>query len=314
MSLSKLEEVASGQSSTVKDAEAMLPIMPAFPDLSIGGLKIPAIFDVKWVERMKDTVKLRPDDIWIVTYPKCGTTWTQQIVRLIINRGNDDGLKIDDAVPWVEAFATIPGTEYKYHVDIDNMASPRAFKSHFPYGMMPCGIPSISPGKYIYVVRNPRDVVVSFYHHYRTLPFYPHYEWDNFFEKFLKGDVDFGDYFDHVLSWWAHKDDNNVLFLKYEDMKKDLPSAVATIATFIDQDISKELVDEIAHRTTFENMKKDSSANYEWIKMPKPTGVDFMRKGIVGDWKNYFTPEQVARLDAVYDSKLRKTGIGLEFQ
>ena len=133
----------------------------------------------------------------------------------------------------------------------------------------------------------------------------------------MQGDVPYGCYFDHVLSWWAHKDDDNVLILKYEDMKKDLPSAVATIAKFIGQDISKELVEEIAHRTTFENMKKDSSANYEWLrnsKVLKPTRTDFMRKGIVGDWKNYFTPEQIARLDAVYDSKLRKTGIELEFQ
>ena len=92
------------------------------------------------------------------------------------------------------------------------------------------------------------------------------YEWKDFFENFLKGDVSFGDYFDHVLSWWAHKDDDNVLFLKYEDMKKDLPSAVAAITKFICQDISKELLEEIAHRTTFENMKEDSSANYEWIR------------------------------------------------
>ena len=77
----------------------------------------------------------------------------------------------------------------------------------------------------------------------------------------MKGEVDFGDYFDHVLSWWAHKDDDNVLFLKYEDMKKDLPSAVDKIAKFIGQDISKELVDEIAHKTTFANMKEDSTAN-----------------------------------------------------
>ena len=310
MSSNKLEQVANGQGSTVKDAEATPP------DLSINGLPVPPRFNTKWVESMKDTVKLRPDDIWIVTYPKSGTTWTQQIVRLILNRGIDDGLKITDAVPWVEGFTAIPATGFKYQVDIDKMASPRAFKSHFPYGMMPCGLPSSTPGKYIYIVRNPRDITVSFFHHYRTLPFYPHYEWEDFFEKFLKGDVDFGDYFDHVLSWWTHKDDDNVLFLKYEDMKKDLPSAVAAIAKFIDQDISKELVEEIAHRTTFENMKKDSSANYEWrnSKVLKPTRTDFMRKGIVGDWKNYFTPEQVARLDAVYDSKLRKTGIELEFQ
>lgn len=62
MSLSKSEQVANGQSSTVKDAEATPPV-PAFPDLRIGGLRVPSIFDTKWVESMKDTVKLRPDDI-----------------------------------------------------------------------------------------------------------------------------------------------------------------------------------------------------------------------------------------------------------
>ena len=318
MSSNKLKQVANGQGSTVQDAEATPgPVnMPAFPDIRINGLPVPPQFNIKWVESMKDTVKLRPDDIWVVTYPKSGTTWTQQIVRLIINRGKEDGLKITDAVPWVEGFTSIPAIGFKYHVDIEKMASPRAFKSHFPYGMMPCGLPSSTSGRYIYVVRNPRDVAVSFFHQYRSLPFYPHYEWEDFFEKFLKGDVDFGDYFDHILSWWSHKDDDNVLLLKYEDMKKDLPTAVAAIAKFIGQDISKELVEEIAHRTTFENMKKDSSANYEWrnSKVLKPTRTDFMRKGIVGDWKNYFTPEQIARLDAVYDSKLRKTGIELEFQ
>ena len=129
------------------------------------------------------------------------------------------------------------------------------------------------------------------------------------------GDVEFGDYFDHVVSWWAHKDDDNVLLLKYEDMKKDLPSAVATIAKFIGQDISVELMEEIAHRTTFENVKKDRTANYEWLsKIRRPNESTFMRKGVVGDWKNYFAPEQIARLDAVYEKKLKQSGIDLEFQ
>ena len=256
-------------------------------------------------------MKLRPDDVWIVTYPKCGTTWTQQIVRLIINRGKDDGLTIKESIPWVESFCNIPEIGRCYRIDVDKMASPRAFKSHFPYEMMPCGLPNTTPGKYIYVVRNPKDVVVSFYHHYLTIPVYPHYEWNEFFELFMKGDVDFGDYFDHVLSWWAHKDDDNVLFLKYEDMKRDLPTAVAQIAKFINQDISKELVEEIAHKTTFANMKNDSSVIVNTVR--KPTGTDFLRKGEVGDWKNYFTPEQATRLDAVYDKKLKGTGIDLEF-
>ena len=272
------------------------------------------MFNAEWIKGMKD-MKWRPDDIWIVTYPKCGTTWTQQIVRLIINRGKDNKINLTNAVPWVEGFTSIPDVGFKYHVDIDKMASPQAFKSYFSYDILPCGSPCDMPGKYIYVVRNPRDVAVSYFYHDRAVPVYPLYEWNDQFEKFLKGDVDFGDYFDHVLSWWAHKDDDNVLILKYEDMKKDLPSAVAIIANFIGQDISKELVEETAHRTTFENMKEDNSANHEWMKkLRRPNEADFMRKGVIGDWKNYFTPEQIARLDAVYEKKLKYAGINLEFQ
>ena len=316
MSLSGQEPVAKNvEEPPVGDVDpGAIPPISSLPEIRVSGLKVPFIFNIEWVEGMKN-MEWRPDDIWIVTYPKCGTTWTQQIVRLIINRGKEDGVMITDAVPWVEGFTNVPALGFTYHVDIDKMTSPRAFKSHFPYDIMPSGLPSDTPGKYIYVVRNPRDVAVSYFHHDRAVPVYPLYEWSEYFEKFLKGDVDYGDYFDHVLSWWAHKDDDNVLFLKYEDMKKDLPSAVATIAKFIGQDISKELVEEIAHKTTFENMKKDSSANYEWVKkVRRPNESDFMRKGVVGDWKNYFTPEQIARLDAVYEKKLKQAGIDLEFQ
>ena len=287
--------------------------LPSFPEVRINGLKVPGILDVEWIKQMKD-MKLRPDDVWVVTYPKCGTTWTQQIVRLIINRGKDDDRIIEDAVPWVEAFCNIPEIGRNYRIDVDKMASPRAFKSHFPYEMMPCGLPNTTPGKYIYVVRNPKDVVVSYYHHDRAIPIYPLYEWDEYFELFMKGGVDFGDYFDHVLSWWAHKDDDNVLFLKYEDMKRDLPTAVAQIAKFIGQDISKELVEEIAHKTTFANMRKDSTANYEWVKkIRRPSSTNFMRKGEVGDWKNYFTAEQSARLDAVVEEKMNGAGIDFDY-
>jgi hypothetical protein len=270
------------------------------------GLNVPPFFDLQWVKSMKTVVKLRPDDIWVVAYPKSGTTWTQQIVRLIINRGKDDGKLLTDAVPWVEAFnKTIPGYE---PLDLDEMTSPRAFKSHFPYDVMPCGPPNTTPaaGKFIYVVRNPKDVFVSYYLHASSIQGIPQHERDVYFEQFLQGEVSFGDYFDHVLSWWTHKDDDNVLFLKYEDMKKDLPSAVATIAKFIGQDINKELVEEIAHKTTFENMKKDSSANYEWMAAAHRDNLNpYLRKGEVGGWKDYITSEQAAILDSNYEKRLK---------
>ena len=103
----------------------------------------------------------------------------------------------------------LPG--YNKPLNLDKMASPRAFKSHFPYDQMPCGPPNATPGKNIYVVCNPKDVLVSLHIHVSAIPFLIT-GWDDYFEQFLHGDVGFGNYFDNVLSWWAHKDDNNVLF------------------------------------------------------------------------------------------------------
>lgn len=173
------------------------------------------------------------------------------------------GNSLSDAVPWVEAFnKTLPGYE---PLNLDEMDSPRAFKSHFPYDQMPCGPPNTTLGKYIYVVRNPKDVFVSYSIHASSVQAFPQQDSDVYFKQFLQGEVSYGSYFSHVLSWWTHKGDDNVLVLRYEDMKKDLPSAVATIAKFIGQDIIKELVEEIAQRTTFENMKKDSK--YSELRM-----------------------------------------------
>ena len=68
------------------------------------------------------------------------------------------------------------------------------------YERMPCGLPNSTPCKYIYAARNPKDLAISFYHHYHAYHV-PGIEWKEFLEYFLAGKVEFGDYFDHVLSW-----------------------------------------------------------------------------------------------------------------
>lgn len=96
---------------------------------------------VRWFKSMK-SMKLRPDDIWIVTYPKSGATWTQQIVRFIICQAKvDSAASVIEAVPWVEGFCNNPAFGSSL-VNVDKMASPRAFMSHLPYDKIPCGLPS----------------------------------------------------------------------------------------------------------------------------------------------------------------------------
>ena len=267
----------------------------------IKGIVCPGfVFQEEELEKYAASLTLYPSDVWIITFPKAGTTWTQQIVKLIRNGGESDAKNVTESSPWLEE---------KVKVDIESLTKPRSIKTHLPYELMPCGIPSATPCKYVYVARNPKDVAASWYHHYRLADYIPGLEWGQFFRYFVQGKLYFGDYFDHVLSWWAHKDDDNVLFIKYEDMKKDLPAAVASIAKFIECDITDEVIAKVAAKTSFDVMKNDNTANYSWLAKDFEKG--FMRKGEVGDWKNYFTPEQSAEMDKIYHERLG--GSGLEF-
>ena len=269
----------------------------------LNGILLPDVVTQDALDSMKD-FKLYSDDVWIVTYPKCGTTWVQQIVKLIRSNGVQDNVSINDSIPWLER-----------RFDIGrSMPQPRAFKSHYSYDLFPSGLPSMTPCKYIYVARNPKDQVTSFYYHVAA-SIMPNIDKESYMEKYFSKELPFGDYFDHLLSWWPHRNDENILFLKYEDIKKNLLQAVSTIASFIQTNLSEVVVDKIADATTFEKMKENPFAMQSYFPPGfDQCGKDFMRKGKVGDWKNFLTPEQAARIDALCDEKLRNTGLEFEYE
>lgn len=263
--------------------------------------------------------KPRANDLFIVTYPKCGTTWTQSIVLHILRRGRPLQSPADffQASPYLE----MTGADA-----VDMMLQPGVIKMHVPFNLVP-----YSPeAKYIYVVRNPKDVVVSFYHHTRTLSVYnfENGDFNDFFDIFIKGEVEFGDFFDHLLSWYEHINDPNVLFLTYENMKKDTKKAIYQIAEFVGEeyrnmlDESPDILENILRYTNIEYMKETINkfteqfwngqlhedaplpsgikaflAKYKNIPDKKPVKGFLVRKGIVGDWENYLTPEQEKRIE-----------------
>jgi len=218
-------------------------------------------------------------------------------------------------MPYVDGMI-IPGPENPYPARTPDMIqkmfesfpSPRVFKTHLPYDLVPKPRDQATKPRHIYVMRNPKDTAVSWYHH--IISFHPTSSWGEYFEKFFKGEVFYGSWFDHVLSWWKHKDDPNILFLKYEEMKKDLPSTIEKIAKFVGKELSKQIVERIADQVTFTAMKKEGNANYTWYKQ---FSGEFIRKGQVGDWRNYFTDEQSDRLDALYAEKMAGSGLVFEY-
>ncbi|KAH9375274.1 hypothetical protein HPB48_010834 [Haemaphysalis longicornis] len=98
--------------------------------------------------------KPQPGDLFIVSYPKCGTTWSQHIVYNILM----DGQEPEDPL---EAILRLPFLELQGAEAAVYAPRPAAFKTHLPFNKVP-----YSPyAKYIYITRNPYDCCVSYYYH-----------------------------------------------------------------------------------------------------------------------------------------------------
>lgn len=117
-----------------------------------------------------------------------------------------------------------------------------------------------------------------------------------------------------MLGWWKHKDAENVLFLKYEDLSSNLHEEVQKIARFILADIPPaSVLDEVVKQCSFDSMKVNPAANFSWTEKFRHSYQLFMRKGKVGDWRNYFTAEQNVAFDALYAERMKDSGLYFEF-
>ena len=228
-----------------------------------------------------------PGDVFVASYPKCGTTWTQYIVYLLANDGRPlaPAQRLDSVFPHLEEVG-----EEAVHA----LPAPRLIKTHLPYERTPWS----AQAKYVYVVRNPFDCVVSFYHHTRGFP--RHYDfaegsWDTFFECFISGEVDFGDYFEHLTSWWPRRAAPNVLLLTYERMVAAPAAATRAIADFLGSELARDArrLDAVVRDSGFDEMRRHQD---RWSSA-RPAGMPaFVRKGVVGDWRGQLSVEQARRL------------------
>ena len=89
------------------------------------------------------------------------------------------------------------------------------------------------------------------------------------------------------------------------------------MAEFMGYNLEEKVIDTIVEKSTFQSMRDNPATNPGKIEMPmpvfKPDAQPFLRKGIVGDWKNQFTPEQNAEFDAIYAEKMKGSGLDFEF-
>lgn len=172
------------------------------------------------------------------------------------------------------------------------MPRPNAIKTHLNYDLQP----KHPTAKYIIVLRNPKDACVSFfYHHTRNASYnYEGRTFSDFFPHWLNGDVECGNYFDWVLSWWRHRDDSNVLVLFYEDMKVDTKAAIKKIVDFVGLEVTDDTIEKTMNKSSVEYMRDTNK-------------IKNVRKGIVGDWRNHLSEDQNELMEKAIKAKFAGT-------
>jgi len=240
----------------------------------------------------------REDDLFIVSYPKSGTTLMQMMLYQLTSNGSMEIPHIDCVAPWIELWLLRDKAAM-----LESLPSPRFFKSHLLYNWIPKG------RKVIYVLRDVRDVAVSSYYHF-CLVTGKQPSLDKYIDDFLKKKSPlFGSWFEHARSWLPHRNDPNVLFLRYEEIISDLPGTVQTVAYFCGVPVSPEDLPRIVERCGFSFMKQHNSkfdprleSQMDWVDR------EFIRKGTQGEGRGVFSADQNEMLSQLLEKLAAKLG------
>ncbi|CAH8377495.1 unnamed protein product [Eruca vesicaria subsp. sativa] len=266
----------------------------------------------------------QPSDLLICTYPKTGTTWLKALIFAISNRSrfkysssSNPLLKRNphELIPFIEIeFAFFP------HVDALKGKENTLFSTHLPYGLLPESV-SRSGCKMVYIWRDPKDTFISmwtFYQKQKTDDG-PLESLEESFDMFCRGFSSNGPYLDHVLSYWKayQKNPDRILFLKYETMRADPLMYVRRLAEFMgcgftEEEEKERVLEKVVNLCSFETLKNLEPNKGEKDMVDRPCSYAnsaYFRKGEIGDWRNYLTPEMAARIDGLVVEKLKGSGL-----
>jgi len=265
------------------------------------------------------------DDIWVTSFPKAGTTWTQELVWCLKHDVDLELAKrdLDERFPFIDFSCVFELDKLKANCDVvansvemaKNMKRPRFIKSHVPWELLPKQIRTgEKKPKIIHVARNPMDTVVSYYHHSRFLEHYKG-DFELFKALFLRHKLNWSPYSKNILSYWNRRDLSNLLFIKFEDMKRNLPEVVTTIATFLDVELSDAQMQALVKHTSFEEMKKNVFVHHTALgKMFADIGIEqvegeFIREGKIGGYTGVLNDEDIRLIEKEILSTFDKEGL-----
>jgi len=239
-----------------------------------------------------NNLTVRDDDIFIVSYPRSGNTWMRFLLGSLFFENKIDWTNLEDMVPDIYINSDKKMLE---------LASPRLIKSHHPYDSR--------YKKVIYIVRDVRDVVLSYYKWHLKMKESYNEDFQSFFKKFIAGDLDsFGDWGTNVRSWLNNKEEveYGFLFLKYEDLMDDTFNEIKKAVDFLNLDRSDEVIEDAIEWSSFENMKELEKKQRDKVDLFKNTrkDIDFVRKAKVKGWEGILSDKQKQRISVKFGGLL----------
>uniref|UniRef100_A0A2P2I2D8 Sulfotransferase 1A1-like n=1 Tax=Hirondellea gigas TaxID=1518452 RepID=A0A2P2I2D8_9CRUS len=293
---------------------------PGALQLKPGGWVLPKPFQ-KYADDIAD-LQFEDDDVLLMTMPKSGTTWALEILWTMKHNPNFDNpmateplnvrspvIEVDCVIDHIEERGTFKVMFEKEYPDFDmsygmflhvcKMATkPRILKSHLPFCLL--SPTALQKGKVVYVIRDPRDVCISYYHHSRIF-FYENFvgTFDQYVDTFIAGAMWHAPYWEHVKEAWDRRDDPNMHIMFYEKLKKNPKQELYKLDMFLDTNLTEGQIEKIVRYTSFTEMKKrndhivsgvDAPDFMDIPRMEKEGG--FFRQGKAGGWRDVMTEEQ----------------------
>lgn len=254
------------------------------------------------------TMTVRPDDIWVTTIPRSGTTLAQELVWLLKNDLDYEKASksvLDERYIFTglglmrnKGMGAILTEKAPCHGSVmealQNEPSPRFIKNHFPLSLLPGNL--LDTAKVVYVARDPRDVAVSCYHLTKLLKNGPE-NFKLFWNLFIKNLLQYSPFFPHLKEAWALRHHPHMFFIFYKELSKDMPSCIKRMAKFLDKEVTDEQVVKLCDHLNIDNFRKNESVNSMWLtrRVGDPDAESFIRKGKTGGWREHFDEEMTAQ-------------------
>lgn len=246
-------------------------------------------------------------DVFVATFGKSGTYWTLQITQQIAYYGSAEFDYIHDLVPWPD----LPMPEVKARLDDPTIAQRaptglRIIKTHHEREY----VPFRSDAKYVTVIRDPKEVVVSGY--YFAKPIFASFGVTYDLEQWVRiaqhpDEFLFGDWAAHTAGWWAVRDEPNVFVVTYSELKRHPATIIRQIAEFMEVQLTTEELERVIEKSSFKWMKAHKSQ----FKAPMPPGQTsksrppMMRAGQTGNSGELLSAEQQTCIDDFYRARLK---------